>query len=133
MVDVLVFPNEFPAGGINVELLGEELSTINVGLSTSEFRITFHLPVIEDETAARTILANHISTQLSVPEILVANQADVTTHFDASVLKNKTPQQIFDSVQTSIDGWAQLADAQADLRDWLPLAFAIIAWKVQEG
>jgi hypothetical protein len=33
-------------------------------------------------------------------------------------------------MQNKMDGWTSLADAKADLREWLPLFGAIIAWKV---
>ena len=33
----------------------------------------------------------------------------------------------------SIDGWSSLAQAKADLRDWLPLILAGLAWTAVEG
>lgn len=59
-----------------------------------------------------------------------ANRTDVEARFLLSQLANKTPQQIYTAMQNSMDGWASLADAKSDLREWLPLLAAIIAWKV---
>jgi hypothetical protein len=90
----------------------------------------------DETTAANTVIA-HDETQLTQDQQneidLVANEDDVNTRFDASVLKNKNPAQIYTAMQGQIDGWVSLADAQADLREWLPFMAALIAWKVQRG
>lgn len=43
-------------------------------------------------------------------------------------LKGKTPQEIYDLMQGAMDDWTSLTDARADLREWLPLMAAAIAW-----
>jgi len=58
-------------------------------------------------------------------------RADIDARFLLSQLANKTPQEIYTLMQNRMDSWASLADARADLREWLPLMAAIIAWKVQ--
>ena len=58
------------------------------------------------------------------------NREEVRARFLASQLANKTPQQIYTAMQDAMDGWGSLADAKSDLREWLPLMAAILAWKV---
>jgi len=60
-----------------------------------------------------------------------AAQNDVNIRFLASQLAGKTPQEIYTLMQNRMDSWTSLADARSDLREWLPLMAAIIAWKVQ--
>jgi hypothetical protein len=91
----------------------------------------------DETTAANTVIA-HDETQLTQDQQneidLVANEDDVNTRFDASLLKNKNPAQIYAAMQGQIDGWVSLADAQADLREWLPLMASLITtWKAQRG
>ncbi len=131
MADIVILAEEFPVGGVNPELLVEQLLANGIQSSLSQAQLVLHNVTPEEETTARVLLAAHDSAQLSISEIRVVNQFDVDARFDVSVLKNKTPAQIYTSVQASIDGWANLAEAQADLREWLPLVFATIAWKVQ--
>ena len=50
--------------------------------------------------------------------------------FVDSPLANKDPVEIYTLMQGEIDGWSSLADARGDLRKWLPLLAAVIAWKV---
>lgn len=57
-------------------------------------------------------------------------QADIKARWVASAIKGRTPQQIYTAMQASIDGWTSLAQAKADLRNWLPLMAAAIAWEV---
>jgi len=71
---------------------------------------------------------------VTLPQVEIdskTNQLDVETRFNLSQLANKTPQEIYTAIQGAMDGWETLADARADLREWLPLMAAIIAWKVQ--
>lgn len=57
--------------------------------------------------------------------------ADIHTRWANSPLKGKTPVEIYTAVQGAIDGWGSLAAAKADLRVWLPLLFATLAWEVE--
>lgn len=60
----------------------------------------------------------------------VAALADVQTQWHAAALHNKTPQEIRTAMQNAIDGWTSLAQAKADLRAWLPMLTAGLAWTV---
>ena len=58
------------------------------------------------------------------------NKADVISRFQAHPLSGKTPNEIYTLMQTAIDGWGSLAEAKADLREWLPLMAALLAWNI---
>ena len=58
------------------------------------------------------------------------NATDVKSRFLLSQLANKTPVEIYTLMQARMDAWSNLGQAKADLREWLPLLSAIIAWKV---
>ena len=58
------------------------------------------------------------------------NQEEARTRFLLSQLANKTPSQIYTQMQERMDSWTSLADAREDLREWLPLFGALLAWKV---
>lgn len=49
-----------------------------------------------------------------------------------AALKDKTPVKIFAIMQARMDAWTSLADARRDLREWLPLMAALIAWGVRK-
>mgnify|MGYP001127554430 CR=1 FL=1 len=49
-----------------------------------------------------------------------------------AALKDKTPTEIFTVMQMRMDTWASLADARRDLREWLPLMAALIAWGMRK-
>jgi len=71
---------------------------------------------------------------VNLPQVEIdskTNQLDVETRFNLSQLANKTPQEIYTLMQSAMDSWSTLADARSDLRIWLPLMAAIIAWKVR--
>lgn len=71
------------------------------------------------------------SDEWALEDEKISNQEDVDARFLISQLANKSPQEIYTAMQTAMDNWTSLADAKADLREWLPLMAAIIAWKVQ--
>jgi len=56
----------------------------------------------------------------------IAASANVVARFDASNFADKTPDEIFAFMQTAIDGWSTLSEAQADMRKWFPLMAALI-------
>ena len=60
------------------------------------------------------------------------NMADVNDRWNLAALKDKTPAEIYSLMQGRMDAWANLAAAKADLREWLPLMAAAIAWMVIE-
>ena len=139
MINVTVATEDldYPTNGVNPELLGEQLLAIGVHVSTNSLGIILHLADIADESNARSIVSAHDSTLLSTDQQLQldldVNGSDVDSRFDLSVIKNKTPDQIFTFLEGQIDGWTTLADAQVDLREWLPLLASAVAWKVQKG
>jgi len=53
---------------------------------------------------------------------------DALDRWALGALKDKTPAQIYSLVQGRIDGWASLADARTDLREWLPLLAVGLVW-----
>lgn len=81
MVNIIILEIDYPAGGINVDLLGEQLDVIGVGLGTQAGSITLHLPDPTDETAARTIVTAHDASQQSENQLIdeVAESAKTAT------------------------------------------------------
>ena len=45
-----------------------------------------------------------------------------------SALADKTPAEIYALMQARMDKWTTLAEARADLREWLPLLAALAVW-----
>ena len=74
----------------------------------------------------------NLSSNQQTRQTVTTHKADMQARYLAHALKNKTPAQIYTFMENQIDGWASLADAQEDLRDWLPLMGAAIAWMVME-
>ena len=115
---------------INVELLHYELEQIGlpvVGVN-SDGRIDYsrELTAGEQATAEAIVAAHDPNGKLPREE----NTEDARARFLLSQLANKTPEQIFAQMQGRMDSWNNLAAAKADLREWLPLIVAVIAWKV---
>jgi len=48
-------------------------------------------------------------------------------------LEGKTPKDIYRIVEGRIDGWSNLAQVKADLREWLPRIAAIVVWLILRG
>lgn len=82
------------------------------------------------EQDVQAVIDAHDPTELTQGEINTANREDARARFLASQLADKTPEEIFTLMQARMDSWSSLADARADLREWIPLLAAIIAWKV---
>jgi hypothetical protein len=83
------------------------------------------------ESTQATVIAQ-IETTVTAQSYLAAQSADVQTRWANSALAAKTPAEIYNLMQTAIDNWGTLAAAQADLRVWLPLMAAGMAWMVME-
>lgn len=49
-------------------------------------------------------------------------------HWEMSSLHGKSPAQIVTYLHSAMDGWATLADARADLKNWLPILAIAIAY-----
>lgn len=129
---------------INSDWLDEELRTalgnLIIGISHGGAIVEIHLDdasTSADDIIATDIVNNHDHTVVTAEQQrridTAINESDIDTRFDASTIKNKTPAQIYTFIENQIDGWVNLADAQSDLREWLPLMAAAIAWKVQKG
>ena len=72
-----------------------------------------------------------VSTRIAEDEAAstkrLENRNDAKARFLLSQLNDKTPQQISTQMQNKMDNWSSLADAKADLREWLPLFGALLA------
>ena len=115
---------------INVELLHYELAQAGLPIDgvASTGRIDYSRELTSGEqTTADGIVAAH-DPDGDLPRNL--NKKAVKQAFLDSPLANKTPQQIYTQMQGRMDNWTSLADARGDLREWLPLLAAVIAWKV---
>ena len=88
------------------------------------------VPDVADEGEIQAIIDAHDPNALSIVEIRQAHREDARARFLLSQLADKTPEEIYTQMQGRMDGWSSLADAKSDLREWLPLIAAIIAWKV---
>ena len=83
-------------------------------------------------TAIQAVIDAHVPNPLYFPEdVKQANINDVLDRLNMSALADMTPAEIYTAMQNIIDGWGKLADAKADLAEWLPLMAAVIFWKVK--
>lgn len=82
------------------------------------------------EQDVQAVVDAHDPEELSLGEIKSANKLDAEQRFLLSQLAEKSPEQIYTVMQTRMNNWTTLADARADLSEWLPLMAALIAWKV---
>jgi creatinine amidohydrolase/Fe(II)-dependent formamide hydrolase-like protein len=92
-------------------------------------RVDFLDSVTQQQIDAAIALVN---AHTGVDPVKVA-QADIRARWLASTIHGKDPTQIYTAVQGAIDGWTSLAAAKADLRVWLPLAIAALAWEVMKN
>lgn len=60
------------------------------------------------------------------------HMTDARDRWNLAALKSKSPAKIYTLMQSRMDTWANLADARRDLREWLPLIAAAVAWCVME-
>jgi len=88
------------------------------------------VPDAADEVEIQVVIDAHDPEALSAGELKQANRDHVRAQFLLSQLADKTPQEIYTQMQGRMDNWTSLADARDDLREWLPLIAAVIAWKV---
>ncbi len=82
--------------------------------------------------AMRELTTLYANSMVRPEEMAVqaAFTGDVLDRLAAAALIDKSPTQIYTQMQTQIDGWTTLAEAQDDLREWLPLMAAAIVWLV---
>ena len=88
------------------------------------------VPDVADEGEIQVVIDAHDPEVMSVGEIKQAHRDDARARFLLSQLADKTPEEIYVLMQNRMDGWQNLAQAKTDLREWLPLLAAVIAWKV---
>ena len=81
-------------------------------------------PTGTDEADAQAIIDAHDPTDYDA-----INREDAKARFLLSQLANKTPEEIYTLMQGRMDSWTTLGDARDDLREWLPLIAAVMAWK----
>ena len=115
---------------INVKLLYYELKQASLPVEgvSSDGRIDYSRELTaQEQSTADAVVAAH-DPEGELPRVL--NAKAVKQAFLDSALANKTPVEIYTLMQGAIDGWTSLADARSDLRKWLPLIAAVIAWKV---
>jgi hypothetical protein len=83
----------------------------------------------EHYTAIAAVIAAHVPQAVWNDEDQArVNADDVCAHWNLVALKDKTPAEIYALMQGQMDTWTTLADARRDLREWLPLMAAAIAW-----
>jgi len=87
------------------------------------------VPDAADEGEIQVVIDAHDPEALSAGEIKQAHRDDARARFLLSQLVDKTPEEIYVLMQDRMDGWQNLSQAKADLREWLPLMAAVIAWK----
>ena len=88
------------------------------------------VPDSADEGEIQVVIDAHDPEALSAGEIKQSHRDDVRARFLLSQLANKPPEEIYVLMQDRMDGWQNLSQAKSDLREWLPLMAAVIAWKV---
>ena len=86
-------------------------------------------PIQGDLDIVVPVISGHNPTDLSSTEQNTVDRADAHARFLLSQLHNKTPEQIYTYLENRIDAWTSLADAQTDLKDWLPLLCVLVAVK----
>ena len=88
------------------------------------------VPDAADEGEIQVVINAHDPEALSAGEIKQVHRDDARVRFLLSQLANKTPEEIYTLMQSRMDGWQNLSQVRTDLREWLPLMAAVIAWKV---
>ena len=88
------------------------------------------VPDAADEGEIQAVIDAHDPEALSAGEIKQSYRDDTRARFLLSQLADKTPEEIYTLMQNRMDSWSNLGQAKADLREWLPLMAAVIAWKV---
>ena len=119
-------------------IAGNVLMQVVYDAATHILNIDLNLDALtgDEERLLRDAVNVHISRLAQAIEAKIgtlrADEADVNARFLASQLARRTPAQIYTLMQNRIDSWTSLAQAKADLREWLPLLAAEIAVKLQE-
>jgi len=99
-------------------------------LEGNEQGVRLTVPDTADEAAIQAVIDAHDPNVLSVGEQNEVYREDARARFLLSQLADKTPEEIYTLMQNRMDGWSNLGQAKSDLREWLPIIAAVIAWKV---
>ena len=96
MPDVMITPQDagYPVSGVNAVLLGEQLSAINVEVSTGSAGVRLHLADAGDEAAARAIVAAHDAAQQSAGQQLLSSIKATAQSAEGVALNDLTQAQI---------------------------------------
>lgn len=100
---------------------------------------TWRDPVYTKPTAAQiedALLNTVLPTQAAEEQARQAKRdalQDALQRLAGSPLADKSPAEIYDLMQTRIDGWGSLAAAKADMREWFPLMTAAIFHLIRRG
>jgi hypothetical protein len=89
------------------------------------------VPDGSDEQAIEAVITAHDPNTLSIGEQMEVNRETVRQALLDSPLANMTPEEIFITVRSRIQGWGSLADAKADFLEWEPLLWAVVMWLVR--
>ncbi len=114
--------------GLDAELRAAGIPLEGIGYNSTEgwVRVDFTDAATEQQQGAATdaVIAAHAGINTDQQAL-----NDVRARWIASAIHGKTPTEIYSAVQGAIDGWGSLAQAKADLRVWLPLVIAALAWE----
>lgn len=115
---------------INIELLHYSLEQVGLPIlsidETGKIDYSRELTSEEQTTADNIVLAHDPNRDLP----WIENKKEAKARFLISQLADKTPQEIYTLMQNRMDNWTTLADARSDLREWLPLMAALMAWTI---
>ena len=103
MPNILITSAEYPAGGVNIQLLHEELSAVNIFSNSSVLGFTLTDVDTEQETIGRAIVADHDATQKSQSELNAEISASAKT--DVQAIPNWagwTETQVLDWMTTNL-------------------------------
>jgi hypothetical protein len=124
------------AGKVIVGILDAELRAAGVNMSDPATSIAWSSNLQQVTVSAPAATEPQL---LLVPGVVAAHTGidtdqlaldDIRARWLVSAIHGKTPAQIYTTMQGAIDGWASLAAAKADLRVWLPLLTAALAWTI---
>ena len=73
-------------------------------------------------TQIQNLITAHVPAARYFPQEIRDYEIDIARDkIRAAGLHTKTPIEIYTTMQSKIDSWTSLAQAKADLREWLPM------------
>ena len=138
MTKKLTFQGLFKSGLLHDELLAAfpgwtpvtSEGTSRMQSKPDGTEVYLFVPDAADEGEIQAVIDAHDPEALSAGEIKQAYRDDARARFLLSQLADKAPEEIYTLMQNRMDSWSNLGQAKGDLREWLPLIVAVIAWKV---